>query len=410
MNGQLVLRFDSAPALEARPKAPEGSFDVYVATDPGQPAPSGPLPVWARCWQEAEQIAASLAGVHTDRCLVLPARNWSDELIELLSEENRRADESIQRLRQLHAGILGCSVEELDQRMAADKAEEERVRRESRASAPARSSNGRAAKGGDAIGIGRAALSERQRELLAHVRVENNLAVYTSSERIADWDLLKRVMVALGGAWKTGGKKAPGGFRFPDDVDAAEVVRLAQETGEIVDPRAAEFFATPRPLAELLVDRAGLDFCSRVLEPSAGHGAIALAARERQPSAHIVCVEALETSAAKLRSLDFDVTCADFLTLTPERLNTFTHVLANPPFSKRADIQHVRHAYKFLEPGGVLVAIMSSGVKHRDDKLGREFRAFVAENDGQIWDNPDGSFLESGTGVRTVMVRIRRPA
>ena len=203
---------------------------------------------------------------------------------------------------------------------------------------------------------------------------------------------------------------APGGFRFPDNVDAAEAVRLAQESGEIIDPRAAEFFATTRSLAELLVERADLDFCSRVLEPSAGHGGIALAARERQPSAHIVCVEALEASAAKLRDLGFDTTCADFLTLTPARLNTYTHVLMNPPFSKRQDIAHVRHAFEFLEPGGVLVAIMSSGVKHRDDKIGREFRAFVEKHDGQIWDNPPNSFAESGTGVNTVMVRIRRPA
>lgn len=345
----------------------------------------------------------------TERCREQP-RDLCDRLMDGLDLAARRAEEELQHLRELHAEILGCHVDELDQRLAAEKAEEDRVRQEARAAAPSRPTKGKAAKGGDAIGIGRAALSDRQRELLAHVEVENNVAIYKSEGRVPDWDLLKRIMLALGGTWKTGGKKSPGGFRFPDDLDAAELVRLAKETGEITDPKAAEFFATPRALADLLVERAELDFHSRILEPSAGLGAIAQAARARQPSAHVVCVEALEASAIKLCDQGFDVTCGDFLSLTPDLLNTFTRVLMNPPFSRRQDVKHVLHAFEFLEPGGVLVAIMSAGVKHRDDKLAREFRAFVTANEGEIWDNPDGSFLESGTGVRTVMVRVRKGA
>lgn len=351
------------------------------------------------------------------RCRERP-RDLGDRLLEGLDLAARRAEEELQHVREIHAELLGCPVEELDQRLAAEKAEEDRVRSEARAAAPARAPKGKAAKGGDAIGIGRAALSDRQRELLALVTVKNNVAIYTGKERIPDWDLLKRVMLALGGSWRAGHRKPlradlpvePGGFHFPDDLDAAELVRLAKETGEITDPKAAEFYGTPRALAQLLVERADLDFFSRILEPSAGHGAIALAARDSKPSAHIVCVEALEASAEKLRSLNFDVTRGDFLKITPEGLNTFTHVLLNPPFSRRQDVQHVRHAFTFLEPGGVLVAIMSSGVKHRDDKLGREFREFVEANQGEVWDNPPNSFAESGTGVNTVMVRIRKAA
>jgi predicted RNA methylase len=258
------------------------------------------------------------------------------------------------------------------------------------------------------IGIGRAALSDRQRELLAHVRVENNFAVYTSNDRIPDWPLLKSIMVALGGTWKTGGRGKPGGFRFPDDIDAAESVRLAQESGEIIDPKAAEFFATPPELAELVARRAELMFNDSVLEPSAGRGALALAARDYQKEARIVCVEALAENVKELVGRGFDVTQDDFLTLSPEQLGTYSRVVMNPPFSKRQDIKHVRHAFRFLAPGGVLVAIMSSGVQFRDDKLSTEFRAWVAVNNGDIWSNPPGSFLASGTGVNTCMVRLRK--
>jgi predicted RNA methylase len=355
-----------------------------------------------------------------ERCREKP-RDLGDRLMEGLDLAVRRAEEAEAEIRQLHAEVLGCSVDELDDRLAADKAEEDRLRQEARASQPARAPKGKAAKGGDAIGIGRAALSERQRELLALVKVENNLAVYTGTERIADWDLLKRIMLALGGTWKTGGKKAPGGFRFPEDLDAAELVRLAQETGEITDPKAAELFETPLALGALAVERLEVSADMRVLEPSAGRGAIVRALLTAQPDMRIECIEALRENVAFLESGKgprpmlkggfVNVLRADFLNVNPwddEPGAGFDRVLMNPPFSKRQDIKHVRHAFEFLRGGGVLVAIMSAGVKYRDDKTGREFRAFVEANQGEIWDNPDGSFIESGTGVRTVMVRVRK--
>ncbi len=409
--------------LEPAPRAtPDNAYDVYVAPRDGHPEPSGPLPVLASCARAAEHIASESTGVPADRCMAIKARCWSDTLLEKLSESNRRADDDLAFLKGLHAEILGVDVSKLDEHMAAQKAEEDRLRQEARASQPARAAKGKAAKGGDAIGIGRAALSERQRELLAHIKVENNLAVYTSSERIADWDLLKRVMLALGGTWKTGGKKTPGGFRFPDDLDAAELVRLAKETGEITDPKAAELFETPLALGAVAVERLEVQAGMRVLEPSAGRGALVRALVTAQHRLHIEAMEAVdENIAGKLGALIhgtsglrltgvFNVVHGDFMLAEPGRTwrDPFARVLMNPPFSKRQDVQHVRHAYKFLEPGGVLVAIMSAGVKYRDDKLGRDFRAFVEANQGEIWDNPDGSFIESGTGVRTVMVRVRR--
>jgi hypothetical protein len=272
------------------------------------------------------------------------------------------------------------------------------------------------------IGIGRSALSDRQRQLLAHIRVESNFAVYTSNDRIPDWPVLKTIMVALGGTWKTGGKKAPGGFRFPDDLDAAELVRLAKETGEITDPKAAELFETPLALGSVAVERLEVQAGMRVLEPSAGRGALVRALVTAQHRLHIEAMEAVdENIAGKLGALIhgggglrltgvFNVVHGDFMLAEPGRTwrEPFDRVLMNPPFSKRQDIRHVRHAYNFLAPGGVLVAIMSAGVKYRGDKPGREFREFVTANQGEIWDNPPNSFAESGTGVSTVMVRVRR--
>lgn len=255
--------------------------------------------------------------------------------------------------------------------------------------------------------LGMRRLTDRQRELLAHVRVEDNFAVYLPTEHIPDWPELKSTMVALGGKWRTKSKKRPGGFEFSDDVDAAELVRLALATGEVMDAKEADFFPTPQSLAQLLVERAGVRPGMRVLEPSAGKGAIAIAAREAGGS--VWTIEALDVNATHLTSLGFTGTCRDFRSVEVDEVGTFDVVAMNPPFGSRNDIHHVRHAFAFLKPGGVLIAIMSAGVRFREDKLAQEFRAFVESLNGDIWDNDEGAFLESGTGVRTIMVRIRKP-
>jgi hypothetical protein len=49
----------------------------------------------------------------------------------------------------------------------------------------------------------------------------------------------------------------------------------------------------------------------------------------------------------------------------------------NPPFEKGQDIEHVRHAYDQLKPGGRVVAIMSEGPFFRSDKKATEFRDWL---------------------------------
>lgn len=335
--------------------------------------------------------------------------SWFDALMSALDAEAQRAEESVQNLRAIHAQILGCSVDEFDAKVAEEKAKQKAELDAIRASRPPRPARKRAGKAtataAAPVAVEPAApptsrLDDRQRELLSLVRADGNVARYTGTERIDDWDALKRVMTALGGKWR-----ARKGFVFADDVDVAEAVRLALETGEVLDPIAAGFFPTPTALAARVVELAEVRAGDAVLEPSAGRGAIARAARDA--GGVVKCVELLPDNAKALRAEGFDVVEGDFLAMTPSDLGTFDRVAMNPPFGKRADIAHVRHALSFLRPGGRLVAIMSAGVAYRDDRLARDFRAIVEERGGEILDNPDGSFIESGTGVRTVTVTMR---
>jgi protein-L-isoaspartate O-methyltransferase len=132
-----------------------------------------------------------------------------------------------------------------------------------------------------------------------------------------------------------------------------------------------------------------------VLEPSAGTGALldAIGTRPR-----VVAVEVNHHLAETLRTrypLAVDH-CADFLALNGE-LRQFDRVVMNPPFERGADIEHIRHAYAKLAPGGRLVAICANGPRQREE---------LGEVCTERIDLPVGSFKEQGTNVNTAIVVI----
>ncbi|TDX61950.1 uncharacterized protein DUF4942 [Methylosinus sp. sav-2] len=172
------------------------------------------------------------------------------------------------------------------------------------------------------------------------------------------------------------------------------------------------FFETPTPLVERVLEEAGMwagRDCSelRVLEPEAGLGRIAYAA-----AALGADVTAIELNAQRARELAAGrkcrVYCRDFFDETPATLGLFDAVLMNPPFDGQRDIDHVIHAWSFVKPGGVLVAIMSAGVELSTTRRAVAFRELVETNGGRFVDLPAGSFKESGTMVNTVMLTMRR--
>lgn len=189
------------------------------------------------------------------------------------------------------------------------------------------------------------------------------------------------------------------------DKDAAERVDEIILTGEIEKPKDEfNFFPTPKELVREIVVKAGVVKGMKVLEPSAGKGAIAYHCAEL--GAEVDCYELMEANFVALAGdpkLGM-VRHMDFLSQVPEA--SYDRVVMNPPFMKQLDIKHVNHAHKFLRPGGKLVAIMSAGVKFRSNNLTEDFRKFVSSKHGIIEDLPEGSFKKSGTMVNTVIVTI----
>ena len=206
-----------------------------------------------------------------------------------------------------------------------------------------------------------------------------------------------KVIEAAGGKWNR--KTRAHVF----DGDAAEAMEQVLLTGRIAPPEEFGFFQTPVAVARRLVDLAQLKPAMLVLEPSIGLGAIArfVAARE---DVKIHSYELQQKLVDQLVAQGIETKCRDFLDVPP--LPAYDRVVMNPPFAKRADIHHVTHAFRFLRPGGRLISVMSAGVVFRNDRLTMDFRAQVSESGGTIEMLPEGAFKESGTMVRTVVVRM----
>lgn len=221
-----------------------------------------------------------------------------------------------------------------------------------------------------------------------------------------------KALTAMGGRWDRRAR----GHVFAEGVDAAAELDAALQNGAVTDrKKQLGFFETPPGIVRRLIEAARVESGMRVLEPSAGEGAIVreLPAGLRQ----LGMVEIDPAKKARLLSAvpgnpTIVLSIGDFLTLDPIEVvggplaSPYDAIVMNPPFAGQADIDHVLRALDFLAPGGRLASVMSSGTVHRDNRKARDFRALVDARGGSIVPLPEGSFTASGTNVNTVLVTI----
>jgi hypothetical protein len=176
------------------------------------------------------------------------------------------------------------------------------------------------------------------------------------------------------------------------------------------------YFPTQAPVIEIMLRRARIENGMKVLEPEAGSGYIADAIRTAYPGAWIHTIEINPRLRDLLVLKGYQVLGDDFLSDEwPERFSwidqsrgLFDRIVMNPPFERQQDLEHIRHAYKFLAPRGVLVSVLSPSFEFRSDRKSTEFRAWLDEVNA-TWENlPDGAFKASGTGVSTRLLLIER--
>ncbi len=328
----------------------------------------------------AERAVSSKLGVSKSHCYAIPAEVASQVVAVTTLEEHPR---------------LGRRASEVPTGQTS-------------APAPRRAPRAR----GDApVGeVGMRTLLPRQRELLRELDVDerSNRLVYSKEEHIQDWALLKKAVEMLGGVYRTSGRRTKGGWVFPEGVDAMDAIRLAIETGQILDPKLLGFYETSDALADALVARMKLRPGMRVLEPSAGKGALVRAILRVCPGVDVSCVELLHENHAELAAQGCHLIGEDFLRVDPAEIGRFDAIVTNPPFGKgRPEIHHARRMLgSFLLPRGQFAGIFPRSILFREDPLTVAFRSDLEGMGAVIEPNPDGSFRDVGTMCRTVSAWI----
>lgn len=212
----------------------------------------------------------------------------------------------------------------------------------------------------------------------------------------------KKWIEEAGGSWQSGKIQ---GFTFPFNPE--RVFSILKEGKRCNLQQEYQFFETPAEVADWLVMLAGgIHENDTVLEPSAGRGALIKAIHRACPSVTVECYELMPENREFIHSLDNVIILdEDF---TKDSVGSYTKIIANPPFSNNQDIEHVRIMYKLLEKGGTLAAITSSHWKIASEKKCVDFRNWLEEVHGEVFEIGAGEFKESGTSISTMAVVIRK--
>jgi hypothetical protein len=166
-----------------------------------------------------------------------------------------------------------------------------------------------------------------------------------------------------------------------------------KQTGTAVS-KDLQYYPTPERVVAQVVDGLGNIKGKTVLEPSCGCGRFLDALR--RAGADCFGIEYDAGRADQARAKGHRVFRGNFLDAPPTKDRDL--VVMNPPFYGRHYEKHIRHALKFLKPGGKLVAILPASARY--DHCGLE------DLKPRWSDLPVGAFSQSGTNINTTICTV----
>lgn len=177
--------------------------------------------------------------------------------------------------------------------------------------------------------------------------------------------------------------------------------------GRSADREGVDYFATPEPVGMKMVQLADIRPGEKVLEPSAGHGAIARWFPENTESRAIEPSEGLSSRMA----LHFvgDIVSSRFE--DHNTINKYDAIVMNPPYGVggKAAAEHVEKALKHLRPWGRVVALIPTG-----PAADKRFDALLYGDDNKdihLAANikmPSVTFERAGTSVSTRIIVLEK--
>lgn len=251
-------------------------------------------------------------------------------------------------------------------------------------------------------------MNQLQESLSKCTVVENTL--FLPTEMLPNYAEVKSALLKAGAKYKRNTFVFPGNAQpYIDRLMGGEKVNLKKEF---------QFFATPQPLAKRMVELAQVsDYQLDILEPSAGHGVILKAIEKVRPGGTTWVCELMDENISVLNGIDpeFNFIRKDFLEILGESpegdpdgffKDFFDRIIANPPFTKNQDIDHVYKMYECLKPGGRIVTLTSTSWAMKSSRKQIDFCIWLDRVDAEIEELPKGTFKESGTNVGAFLIVI----
>lgn len=209
-----------------------------------------------------------------------------------------------------------------------------------------------------------------------------------------------KALNGIGGKWN----KKQNGFLF--DHDPSELLTQILSGGKPINlQKEFQFFQTPDDVADFMVREAFIQPHHKVAEPEAGQGALIKAMRREGHLNNVWYWELMEQNLPHLEALD-NVTFVGRNFLTVESPVKFDVILANPPFSKNQDIDHILKMWDCLADRGRIVTVASKHWNFSTGKKEEAFKKWTEEVETTTYDLEGGRFKKSGTMVSTQILVI----
>ena len=247
-------------------------------------------------------------------------------------------------------------------------------------------------------------------EILEQGTIEGNIFKLPSIQLERKlYEKVSKAIAGVNGKWN----KKQGGFVFEHDEVEHFIERL--KSGEKINlKKDFQMFFTPENVADYVVSNYLYGYTKSeiskmdILEPSAGQGSLIKSFRKEYPNAKFFAVEMEDSNRAILSKMENVILSPikDFLSV-PEHFK-FDLIIANPPFSKNQDIDHIMKMYRMLKRDGVLLSFSSNHWEIGQEPKCVAFKKFLDAAEAEIYKIPKGQFKESGTMIGTTLFLIRK--
>lgn len=247
-------------------------------------------------------------------------------------------------------------------------------------------------------------MKESLKQDLGSLICEGNVAKLPTTQ-LNNYAELKKTLT------KACGKYKRNTFEFP--YPAKSIVESLMSGKSIDFKKEFQFFPTPTELVErvcqdIIFDKDEIN----ILEPSAGHGAFIkhVLTLNEDIKKNVFMIELSELNFSILKDLDLPkanqlyIEKADFLETKDHIL--YDLILANPPFTKNQDIDHIKKMYSLLSDGGQLLTLSSTSWVRGSQKKQVEFREWLDDAGATCTAIDQGAFKSSGTNVATMYINI----